>query len=322
MSSQPQALYRTIRLIRRFEERALELVKAGEIASGIHPCIGQEAVAAGTCAALADSDVLFSTHRGHGHFLAKGSDPGVLLAEMLGRAGGMDAGRGGSFHPSDLSANIYNSTGTVGHSVAISAGVAWSLARAGTGRVVLCFFGDGAVSQGALLEGFNLASMWKLPVVYVCENNQYATTLPASYAIAGTITGRGEAFGIPSETVDGQDVEAVLAATTRAVARARAGDGPSLLAMDTYRYLGHHTFELKVRLNYRPDGELEQWLQRDPMVIAAGRVDETDRLRIHDEVEQVLDEAARFALASSKLDPLDAQEFTYTSGPRPRAGVA
>ena len=164
--------------------------------------------------------------------------------------------------------------------------------------------------------------MWQLPVVYVCENNQYATTLAASYAIAGTITGRGEAFGIPSETVDGQDVETVLAATSRAVARARSGGGPSLLAMETYRYLGHHTFELKVRLNYRPDGELDQWLQRDPLTIAAARVDEDDRLRIDDEVEQVLERAVRFALASPKLDPVDAQEFTYTSGPRPRAGVA
>ncbi|HEX4728364.1 MAG TPA: thiamine pyrophosphate-dependent dehydrogenase E1 component subunit alpha [Jatrophihabitans sp.] len=320
--SSSESLYRTVRLIRRFEERALELAKTGEIASGMHPCIGQEAVAAGCCAALAETDVLLSTHRGHGHFLAKGSDPGVLLAEMLGRADGMARGRGGSFHPSDFSANIYNATGTVGHSVAIAAGIAWSLARAGTGRVVLCFFGDGAVSQGALLEGLNLASMWQLPVVYVCENNQYATTLPASYAIAGSITGRGEAFGIPSESVDGQDAETVLAATSRAVQRARTGGGPSLLVMDTYRYLGHHTFEFKVRLNYRPDGELEQWLQRDPLSIAADRVAAADRAVIDAEVEQLLDRAEQFALASPKLDPLDAQRYSYTDGTRPRAGVA
>jgi len=322
VSSQPESLYRTVRLIRRFEERAMELAKTGDIVSGMHPCIGQEAVAAGCCAALAESDVLLSTHRGHGHFLAKGSDPGVLLAEMLGRADGMAHGRGGSFHPSDFSANIYNATGTVGHSVGIAAGIAWSLARAGTGQVVLCFFGDGAVSQGALLEGMNLASMWQLPVVYICENNQYATTLPASYAIAGSITGRGEAFGIPSETVDGQDVATVLEVTSRAVQRARTGSGPSLLVMDTYRYFGHHTFEFKVRLNYRPDGELEQWLQRDPLTIAADRVTPADRATIDAEVEQLLDRAEQFALASAKLDPLDAQRYSYSDGTRPRAGVA
>ncbi|MEO9240385.1 MAG: thiamine pyrophosphate-dependent dehydrogenase E1 component subunit alpha, partial [Jatrophihabitantaceae bacterium] len=268
----PAEFYRTIRLIRRFEERSLELTKAGEIVSGMHPCIGQEAVAAGMCSALASQDIMLSTHRGHGHFLAKGSDPAVVLAEMLGRANGMDAGRGGSFHPSDFSSNIYNATGTVGHSVAIAAGIAWSVQQDGSGAVVLCFFGDGAVSQGALLEGFNLASMWQLPVVYVCENNQYATTLPASYAIAGTVTGRGEAFGIPSESVDGQDVQTVYQAAARAVARARAGGGPSLIEANTYRYYGHHTFELKVRLNYRSAEELDQWKQRDPLIIAADRV--------------------------------------------------
>jgi TPP-dependent pyruvate/acetoin dehydrogenase alpha subunit len=246
----------------------------------------------------------------------------VVLAEMLGRANGMDHGRGGSFHPSDFSRNIYNASGTVGHSVGIAAGIAWSVAQAGTGQVVLCFFGDGAVSQGALLEGFNLAGLWQLPVVYVCENNGYATTLPARDAIAGTITGRGEAFGIPSEQVDGQDVETVLAAATRAVDRARTGGGPSLLQVDTYRYLGHHTFELKVRLNYRPEGELERWQQRDPLDIAAARVSEPARVVIDAEVEQVLELAVQFALAGDRLDPADAQAYTFTTGPVPRAGVS
>jgi acetoin:2,6-dichlorophenolindophenol oxidoreductase subunit alpha len=318
----PEQLYRTIRLIRRFEERSLELTQQGEIASGMHPCIGQEAVATGVCAALRPDDILLSTHRGHGHFLAKGSDPGVVLAEMLGRATGMDHGRGGSFHPSDFSQNIYNSTGTVGHSVPIAAGIAWSVARSGSGQVVTCFFGDGAVSQGALLEGLNLASLWQLPVVYVCENNQYATTLPARDAIAGSITGRGEAFGIPSQQVDGQDVETVLAATSQAVDRARAGGGPSLLQIDTYRYFGHHTFEFKVRLNYRPDGELERWRERDPLTIAAGRVPEQARAVIDAEVEAELERAVQFALSGDKLDPADAQAYTFTTGPTPRAGVS
>jgi len=318
----PAELYRTIRFIRRFEQRSMELVQQGEIASGIHPCIGQEAVATGVCAALRPDDILLSTHRGHGHFLAKGSDPGVVLAEMLGRASGMDHGRAGSFHPSDFSRHIYNATGTVGHSAAIAAGVAWSVAKSGTGQVVLCFFGDGAVSQGALLEGFNLAGLWRLPVVYVCENNGYATTLPARDAIAGSITGRGEAFGIPSEQLDGQDVQVVLAATTQAVDRARSGGGPSLLQIDTYRYFGHHTFEAKVRLNYRPEGELEQWLQRDPMDIAAARVPDAERAAIDAEVEESLEQAVQFALAGPKLEPADAQAYTFTDDLVPRAGVS
>lgn len=300
----------------------MELVQQGEIASGIHPCIGQEAVAVGACAALRPDDILLSTHRGHGHFLAKGSDPGVLLAEMLGRASGMDQGRGGSFHPSDFSRNIFNATGTVGHSVPIAAGVAWSVSKSGSDQVVLCFFGDGAVSQGALLEGLNLASLWQLPVVYLCENNGYATTLPARDAIAGSITGRGEAFGIPAEQVDGQDVQTVLAATSRAVERARSGGGPSLLQVDTYRYFGHHTFEAKVRLDYRPAGELEQWRQRDPLEIAATRIGAAERAAIDAEVEESLDRAVQFALEGAKLDPADAQAYTFTTGPVPRAGVS
>lgn len=300
----------------------MELVQQGEIASGIHPCIGQEAVAVGACAALRPDDILLSTHRGHGHFLAKGSDPGVLLAEMLGRASGMDQGRGGSFHPSDFSRNIFNATGTVGHSVPIAAGVAWSVSKSGSDQVVLCFFGDGAVSQGALLEGLNLASLWQLPVVYLCENNGYATTLPARDAIAGSITGRGEAFGIPAEQVDGQDVQTVLAATSRAVERARSGGGPSLLQVDTYRYFGHHTFEAKVRLDYRPAGELEQWRQRDPLEIAATRIGAAERAAIDAEVEGSLARAVQFALEGAKLDPADAQAYTFTTGPVPRAGVS
>jgi len=300
----------------------MELVQQGEIVSGIHPCIGQEAVAVGACAALRPDDILLSTHRGHGHFLAKGTEPGVLLAEMLGRASGMDQGRGGSFHPSDFSRNIFNATGTVGHSVPIAAGVAWSVSKSGSDQVVLCFFGDGAVSQGALLEGLNLASLWQLPVVYLCENNGYATTLPARDAIAGSITGRGEAFGIPAEQVDGQDVQTVLAATSRAVARARSGGGPSLLQVDTYRYFGHHTFEAKVRLDYRPAGELDQWRQRDPLEIAATRVGAADRAAIDAEVEESLDRAVQFALEGAKLNPADAQAYTFTTGPVPRAGVS
>jgi pyruvate dehydrogenase E1 component alpha subunit len=322
MTESSEGLYRKIRFIRRFEERSVDLVAAGEIASGVHPCIGQEAVGVGVCSTLTHDDVVLSSHRGHGHLLAKGCDPSRVLAEMCGRVTGIDKGRGGSFHPSDFSANVYNSTGTVGHGAAIAAGVAWSIQRSGADRVVVSFFGDGAVTQGSLLEGFNLAALWQLPVVYVCENNKYATTLPVRTAVAGTITGRGQAFGIPSATVDGQDVEVVRAAAASAVARARSGGGPSLLEFDTYRYHGHHTFELKTRLKYRSEEEIDAWKQRDPLDIQAARVPASIRAEIDAEVEAELDEAVAFAVGSAKPDPADAFEYMYSDGLRPRAGVA
>lgn len=318
----PADLYRMMRLIRSFEERALELVKSGEIVSGIHPCTGQEAVAAGLGAALRPGDVMFANHRGHGHLLAKGSDPGRLLAELAGREGGVARGRGGSFHPSDFTAGVYGSTGTVGHGAPMAAGVAWALARAGSDRVVVSVFGDGAVSQGALLEGLNLAALWRVPAVFVCENNLYATTMRVDTAVAGTITGRGAAFGIPGGTFDGMDAGTVYDAAAGAVARARSGAGPSLLEFSTYRYDGHHTFEHKARLRYRDEDEVASWLARDPLAQQAARISGSDRQRIDAEVEAVLDDAVRFALDSPKLDPADALAYLTATPQRTRAGVA
>lgn len=320
--AEPADLYRMIKYIRRFEERSIDLVKAGEIASGIHPCIGQEAVATGVCAPLTADDVVLSSHRGHGHLLAKGCDPGRVLAEMAGRVTGIDKGRGGSFHPSDLSANVYNATGTVGHGCGIAAGIAWAGVQAGLDRVVVSFFGDGAVTQGALLEALNLAALLTLPVVYVCENNGYATTLPVGDGVAGSIVGRGRAFGIPSSTVDGQDVDVVLAAATEAIERARAGGGPSLLEFSTYRYYGHHTFELKARLKYRPAEEVAAWQARDPLDIQAARVPAGERDRIDAEIEAELDVVVAFAVASPRPDPVDAMAYMYSDGPHSRAGVS
>lgn len=321
MPPAPEQFYRTMQLIRRFEERALELVKSGEISSGIHPCIGQEAVAAGVVAALRDDDIIVSNHRGHGHLLAKGTDPGRFLAEMANRVTGIDRGRSGSFHPSDLSVGAYHASGTVGHGGAIATGVAWAVGQA-SDRVVVSFFGDGAVNQGALLEAFNLASLWQVPVVFVCENNRYATTLPVDTAVAGTITGRGEAFGIPSSLVDGQDVEVVYEAAEQAVARARAGGGPSLLEFSTYRFYGHHTFELRMRLRYRDEDEVARWRARDPLEIQRPRVSQDERERIDAEIEALLDEAVRFAVESPRPDPVDATDHLYASGLRVRAGVS
>ena len=315
-------LYRTMRLIRRFEERALELVAAGEIVSGIHPCIGQEAVAAGVMAALRPDDLVFSNHRGHGHLLARGSDPARFLAELAGRATGIDKGRGGSFHPSDFAVGVLGATGTVGHGAALAAGAAWALAQEGTGRVAVSVFGDGAVTQGALLEAFNLAALWRVPVVFVCENNLYATTLPVDAGVAGSITGRAAAFGMPASTVDGMDAEVVLAAASEAVARARAGEGPSLLEFSTYRFHGHHTFEIKARLRYRDEAEVAAWRARDPLPLQESRVAPPVRAQVDAEIEAILDDAVAFAVASPRPDPADALAHHYATGLQARAGVA
>ncbi len=313
-------LYRMIRLIRRFEERSIELVRSGDIVSGIHPCIGQEAVAAGIGAALRGDDIMMANHRGHGHMLAKGSDPGRLLAEMMGRATGMARGRGGSFHPSDFSVGVYGSTGTVGHGASMAAGIAWALAQAGTDRLAISIFGDGAVNQGALLESLNLAALWQAPVIFVCENNLYATTLPVQTAVAGSITGRAAAFGIPAGTHDGMDPQVVLEATAGAVARARAGGGPSFLEFSTYRYEGHHTFELTAGLRYRDRDEVASWRARDPAELQGGRIPADQRKAIDEEVDLLIDAAVRFALDSPKPDPDAGLDYLYSSGLRLRAG--
>ncbi|MGH3276702.1 MAG: thiamine pyrophosphate-dependent dehydrogenase E1 component subunit alpha, partial [Streptosporangiaceae bacterium] len=204
-------LYRTVRLIRRFEQRAIAMVRGGVIAGGIHPYIGEEAIAAGTCAALRPDDLITSTHRGHGHVLAKGADPIRMLAELAGRQTGLNRGRGGSMHAADVSAGICGANAIVGASAAIAAGAAWWHRRAGSDRVTVTFFGDGAVNQGVLLESLNLAALRRLPVIFVCENNGFATSMRVQDTTAGTITGRAGAFGIPASVVDGMDAEAVLA---------------------------------------------------------------------------------------------------------------
>jgi pyruvate dehydrogenase E1 component alpha subunit len=192
-------LYRTVRLIRRFEQRAIEMVRAGTIAGGIHPYIGEEAIAAGVCAALRADDLITSTHRGHGHVLAKGADPIRMLAELAGRATGLNRGRGGSMHAADVGAGIYGANAIVGAAAAIAAGAAWSHRRAGHDRVVVTVFGDGAVNQGVLLETLNLASLRRLPVVFVCENNGWAISTPLHLQTGGSSVG-GRAPGDGSGT--------------------------------------------------------------------------------------------------------------------------
>ena len=315
-------LYRTVRLIRRFEERAIELVRDGTIVGGIHPYLGQEAIAAGTCAALRPDDVITSTHRGHGHVLAKGADPARMLAELAGRATGLNRGRGGSMHAADFGIGILGANAIVGAAVPIATGAAWAARRAGLDRVVITYFGDGAVSQGVVLETLNLAALWALPVVFVCENNGFATTTRVSDAVAGTITGRATAFGIPSSTVDGSDPAAVLLAAHTAVDRARSGGGPSFLECIAYRFDAHHTWEHSARPRYRTDDEVAAGVARDPVEVQGARIPAAERAAIDTAIETLLEDAVRFARQSPPPDPAGALDHLYADGLRARAGVS
>ena len=315
------ALYRTVRLIRGFEQRAIELVRSRVIFGGIHPYTGQEAIAAGTCAALRADDLITSTHRGHGHVLAKGADPARMMAELAGRSTGLNRGRGGSMHAADFGIGILGANAIVGAAAPIATGAAWAARCAGSDRVVLTYFGDGAVSQGVVLETFNLAALWRAPVVFVCENNGFATTTRTQDAVAGSITARAEAFGIPAERVDGMDPEAVFAATARAVARARREEGPTLLECITYRYDAHHTWEHSARPRYRTPEEIELGRGVDPLDIQGARIDRVRREQIDAEIEELLEAAVRFALDSPHPDPATALDFLYADGTTARAGA-
>lgn len=320
MAADAAALYRTVRLIRRFEEHAIELVRSGEIVGGIHPYIGQEAIAAGVCAALRPDDLVTSTHRGHGHVLAKGADPRRVLAELAGRVGGTNGGRGGTMHAADFSLGILGANGIVGAGGPIAVGAAWAARALGRDVVAVSFFGDGAVNQGVLLESFNLAALWRVPVVFVCENNGYATTLTVEAGVAGSIPGRADAFGMPARTVDGQDPEAVHAVAAEAVDRARAGGGPSLVECTTYRFDAHHTFEHRTRVSYRSVDEVAAGMARDPVDLQGARLDAAVREAIDLEIEAVLIAAIAFARSSPEPDPAGALDHLYASGLCPRSG--
>jgi TPP-dependent pyruvate/acetoin dehydrogenase alpha subunit len=314
-------LYAVVRLVRRFEQRAIDLVRSGVIVGGVHPYLGQEAVAAGVCGALRADDVLTSTHRGHGHVLAKGADPGRVLAELAGRESGLNRGRGGSMHAADLALGIYGANAIVGAGVPIAAGAAWAGARKGSDRVVAAFFGDGAANQGVVLETFNLAALWQLPLIFVCENNGWATSTRTRDATAGSITARAAGFGIAAQEVDGQDPQAVYQAAAGAVARARAGGGPSLLECVTSRFDAHHTFEHAARPRYRTEEELAAARARDPLAIQGARIPEQARARIDAQIEDRLEQAERFALAAAHPDPAGAGHYLYAGATRTRTGT-
>jgi acetoin:2,6-dichlorophenolindophenol oxidoreductase subunit alpha len=317
-----ESLYRTMRTIRAFEERIVALVNANEVAGVTHEYVGQEAVATGACAALRPDDILTSTHRGHGHLIAKGADVRRMMAELLGRTDGLNRGRGGSMHVADFAVGVLGANGIVGAGTPQAAGAAWAFRQDGSDRVAVSFFGDGGVNQGVVLETFNLAAIWSLPLLFVCENNGYAVTMPAERATAGTILDRAAAFGVAAEAVDGMDVEAVLAATERAVAPARSGAGPSFLECRTYRFVGHHTAERVMKLDYRTEEEIERWRKRDPLELTGAKLPPGVRTSLDAEVEALLDEAVEFARRSPRPEPAEALGLVYADGRRARDGVA
>src|SRR5213595_483452 len=261
---QLESLYTTMVRIRRFDEKTVELFQAGLVKGTAHSYVGQEAVATGACAALSEQDAIVGNHRGHGHCIAKGARIDRMMAELMGRETGYCRGLGGSMHIAALDLNILGCNGIVAAGLPIGTGAALASRIRRTDRVVVAFFGDGGANQGVVHESLNLAAVWKLPVVYLCENNQYALSTASTRTTAGTsIAARAGGYGIPGVRVDGNDVLAVYEAVKTAVARARAGDGPTLIEAVTYRWGGH---SMRANLpDYRTKDEEREWMEKDPI---------------------------------------------------------
>jgi pyruvate dehydrogenase E1 component alpha subunit len=302
-------MLRKMCLIRAFDSRLPALYTQGHIRGSSHAAIGQEAVAVGACAALESTDYITSTHRGHGHAIAKGADVRKMMAEIFGRVDGYCKGKGGSMHIADFSIGMLGANGIVGGGIGIATGVALSTVLRGGDEVVLCFFGDGAVNQGTFLESANLAGIWQLPVVYVCENNHFAMSARAEEMIAGEISARGTALGFPAKVVDGMDVIAVHAAVGAAIDHARGRQGPSLVVANCYRFEGHFSGDT---MAYRSAEEAAPWLERDPLalyeahLIEAGVIDQQEAASIRAAASEAIDEAVRFAHQSPLPDPAEA----------------
>jgi TPP-dependent pyruvate/acetoin dehydrogenase alpha subunit len=317
LTSAGRELLRIMLRIRLFEETLYRLFMGGNMPGTIHQAIGQEAVSAGVGLALEDGDLVTSTHRGHGHAIAKGVPLKSLMAEMFGRSTGASGGFGGSLHIFDIPRGFLGSTGIVGAGVPIAVGAALTAALSRSDRVVVAFFGDGAANQGAVHEALNLAAIWRLPVVFMCENNRYAVSMPFARAFAVEhIADRAQGYGMPGITINGNDALAVLSATRAAVGRARAGGGPSLIECETYRYKGHSRFE---PAKYRPDGELAEWMKHDPIdllqkqLLDAGvPTQEIEELR--ESVEHEVRDAVDYARSSPPADPQVAAAMAFTTG--------
>ncbi|HWE64956.1 MAG TPA: thiamine pyrophosphate-dependent dehydrogenase E1 component subunit alpha [Chloroflexota bacterium] len=301
------ALLRRMLEIRVFEEVLYRVFVTENMPGTMHQAIGQEAVSAGVGCALRADDLMTSTHRGHGHAIAKGVPLPALMAEMYAKSTGTSGGMGGSMHIFDLDHGFLGTTGIVGGGVPIAVGAALAVQLERTDRVVVAFFGDGAANQGAVHEALNLAAVWRLPVICVCENNRYAVSMPVERAmVVESVAERAPGYGMPGHSVDGNDAQAVYAAAREAIARARAGGGPTLIECNTYRYQGHSRFE---PAKYRAPGELEAWKARDPIdrlreqLLAEGILTAEGAEALQAAAATAIDDAVRFALASPDADP-------------------
>ncbi|MEA2180453.1 MAG: 2-oxoisovalerate dehydrogenase component [Solirubrobacteraceae bacterium] len=294
MPEAEERLYRTMAAIRGFETSSERLLKRGELTGNVHLSIGQEAVAAGVCDVLRPDDHITTTHRGHGHCLAKGGDPERMYAELLGRSTGYCGGKAGSMHIADPATGNLGATAIVGGGIAMAAGAALSAQVRGTDQVAVAFFGEGAVAEGSFHEALNLAAVWQLPLLLVCENNGYAELTPASVHLRAPVHRLAEPHGVPGELVDGNDALAVRAAADEAVLRARAGGGPTLLECTTYRWSGHYVGDPE---RYRTPEEVAGWKERDPVARLAAVLEPGRAAQIDAEVEAALAGAAERALA-------------------------
>lgn len=306
-------VYQQMAKIRAFEEKVNELYQSAKMPGLAHLYSGQEAVAVGVCEALRRDDYITSTHRGHGHCLAKGASINRMFAELLGKEAGYCKGKGGSMHIADPESGNLGANAIVGGSAGIATGAAFSAKMRGSDQVAVCFFGEGALGQGLLYEVMNMASLWKLPVIYVCENNLYNEYTHYNETLAGEVTARGQAFGIHVESIDGQDVQLVYATVRRLVERARRGEGPAFLECKTYRYYGHHVGDIS-RTYYRSKEEEQAWQSnRDPLKVLAERLvaqnltDQTLLDQIYEDVRDEVESGVEFALNAPypQLDEVD-----------------
>ncbi len=305
------AFYHDVLLIRRFEEQCNALFLQGKIPSTLHLYIGQEAVAVGVCAALRPDDYVLGTHRPHGHAIAKGVSSRSIMAELFGKVTGCCKAKGGSMHVGDMSVGMFPAIAIVGANAPIATGAALSAKMRGSGQVVVAFFGEGGSNEGAVHEAMNMAAIWQLPVLFVCENNLYGASTPVSQITAiQNVADRAAAYGMPGVIVDGNDVVAVRDAARQAVERARAGEGPTLIECKTYRFCGHSRSDA---CGYRTREEEAEWRDKDPVtrlkLALGGQADtsnDDDVARVEAEVEAILEDAIRFADESPEPAPEDA----------------
>jgi len=295
----------TMLLIRRFEEQVDELFASGAIKGTSHLYAGQEAIAVGVCSLLENEDLVTSTHRGHGHFIAKGGDPKMLMAELFGKATGPSKGRGGSQHVADYNVGFLGSNGITAGGLPIATGAALALQMQKRPHVVVAFFGEGGANQGTFHESLNMAAIWGLPVIFVCENNMYAMSTPFEETFATpTVAARAAAYGIPGKVVDGSSFQAVQLATQCAIERAREGNGPTLLEMQTYRYYGHSKSDKR---DYRTRQEEEEWREKDPIILLQRSIgmNKSTFDTLNQQIMQEVDDAVEFAQNSPEPDVED-----------------